>query len=117
MNKLLRKQAVRAMNCLFLILSCGNCLAQETFPEIKVSYTNELQEGILKKKDWILSPGMVPFGNGNYTDSLVNHLDTIQQASWLTPQDDYPIFLAIWGNDTLSYAMLPDTRFYHRYDD
>lgn len=61
MNKLLRKQAVRAMNCLFLILSCGNCLAQETFPEIKVSYTNELQEGILKKKigysvrEWYLS--------------------------------------------------------------
>ena len=67
MNKHLRKQAVRAMNCLFLILSCGNCLAQETFPEIKVSYINELQEGILKP-DWLLSPGMAPFGNGNYTD-------------------------------------------------
>lgn len=116
MNKLLRKQAVRTMSCLLLILSCGNCLAQEAFPEIRVSFPSELQEGILKP-DWILSPGMIPFGNGNYTDSLVNHLDTIQQASWVTPQGDYPIFLAIWGNDTLSYAVFPDTRFYYRYDD
>lgn len=115
MNNLLSKQAVRIVNCLFLILFCGNCPAQETYPEITVSFTNHLQDGILEP-DWILSPGLAPFGNGIYTDSLVNHLDTIRQADWLTPEGDYPVFLAIWGKDTLSYAVLPDTRFYNRYD-
>lgn len=122
MNKILKKQAVQLMNCLFFIFLCGNCLAQKAYPEIRVSYISELQKGI-QDSHWILdsdlvsSPGMIPFGNGNYTDSLINHLDTIQPADWRTPKGNYPVFLAIWGNDTLSYARLPDTRFYYRNDD
>ena len=118
MNKILKKQAVQLMNCLFFIFLCGNCLAQKAYPEIRVSYISELQKGI-QDSHWILdsdlvsSPGMIPFGNGNYTDSLINHLDTIQPADWRTPKGNYPVFLAIWGNDTLSYARLPDTRFYY----
>ena len=121
MNKILKKQAVQLMNCLFFIFLCGNCLAQKAYPEIRVSYISELQKGI-QDSHWILdsdlvsSPGMIPFGNGNYTDSLINHLDTIQPADWRTPKGNYPVFLAIWGNDTLSYARLPDTRFYYRND-
>lgn len=121
MNKILKKQAVQLMNCLFFIFLCGNCLAQKAYPEIRVSYISELQKGI-QDSHWILdsdlvsSPGMIPFGNGNYTDSLINHLDTIQPADWRTPKGNYPVFLAIWGNDTLSYARLPDTLFYYRND-
>ena len=73
------------MNCLFFIFLCGNCLAQKAYPEIRVSYISELQKGI-QDSHWILdsdlvsSPGMIPFGNGNYTDSLINHLVWVDQA-------------------------------------
>lgn len=76
MNKILKKQAVQLMNCLFFIFLCGNCLAQKAYPEIRVSYISELQKGI-QDSHWILdsdlvsSPGMIPFGNGNYTDSII----------------------------------------------
>jgi hypothetical protein len=81
MNKILKKQAVQLMNCLFFIFLCGNCLAQKAYPEIRVSYISELQKGI-QDSHWILdsdlvsSPGMIPFGNGNYTRLKNCNIDT-----------------------------------------
>lgn len=104
------KFEINIKKCLILLCYCfshGNFFAQEPsvftqnkWPDIKVS---NLSEQIFKKENSI---GIVPFGNGIYTDSLTNYLDTIIQVKAPT-EKERAINQAIYGKDTLTYKQIP----------
>lgn len=109
MNTKIRK-TVCLLCCIFLFSNL--CLSQENFPEIKLATINNISKTSEEKH--VLYHGVQTFGNGIYTDSLINYIDTIYHID--SDKQDYLVYKAVWNNDTLTYRTRPSIVREYMYD-
>ena len=90
-------------------------ISNRPFPKIEVSAYSQIRYDMYKRTNSVIITGTSFGSNKIYSDSLINHLDTIIQAREQSMKD-LPIYKAVWGTDTLTYRYNPPIRRIYGYD-